>query len=231
MPTLWQMLWERKEEEIATELKFYNPAGAKVGNPVTIDTLEFENLLFTITGLVEHKRDVDGKKFPFCDYNILARPLQGEAVVRKLRMIPLEHPEGEKTHHIILLEKLDEFGAGEDFIQGLYRQEGGEEYVLYVPTAIDAEGTVEDTPYWRVNDVETEWWTDSSLLEDEDNDGTVEDSEVTRYTGRYWDFWRETQDEGGNKVLEFYIVEMDDDNSFFTIWMGQEIDAARVNIT
>ena len=44
----------------------------------------------------------------------------------------------------------------------------------------------------------------------------------------YWDFGNQFKDDGGNDYTEWYIVEMDD-NGYFEIWVGREIDPARIS--
>lgn len=218
MPTLWEIL-TGQDEEPDVESQFTNPLKARIGNEVRIDTLELEELHFNVRALREVTRHVGDQEFQYADYILVARPFGGDPVKKKLRLMPLdEHSDGSMTHSALLFDLLDEFEYHEDFHKGLAFEENKGEFL---------EG---DAMYWRVNEVEAPWECTVKHISDLDGDGEVEMEEVEDAAMTYWDFWRETEDDGGNKVLEFYIVEMDNDSGWFQIWVGKEIDQHRVQI-
>lgn len=223
MPTLWQILTgQYKKEDV--ESKFYNPLNLRIGNRVGIDTLDLESVDFSVQALKQVTRHVGNEKFLMADYSLVARPFGQDVIQKRLRLVPLdEHGEGKTTHSAVLFNLLAEFKYDEDFHNG-----------LGVNTEItEGEATPEqpDPPkYWRVNDVNTPWECTIKHISDVDGDGRAEMSEVKDAAMTYWDFWRETPDEGGNKVIEFYIVEMNNDNGWFQVWVGREIDQHRIEV-
>jgi len=215
MPTLWEILTKKKEVEKPLESLYYNPLELRIGNIVKIDTVDFENLNFSLNSLREVKRKVDGNNHTFVDYAFLAKPYDGDTVNRRLRIVPVENGDKGFNFDIILFNKISECGYDKPFHDGL---NGQQEF---------KEG--EDT-YWRVNDLLEEWVADVAILSDEDQSGKVDVDEIKYSKLKYWDFWRETEDDGGSKILEFYIVEMDE-SGYFQFWLGHKIDASRVIVS
>lgn len=210
MPTLWEILTGKVKKEVPPELQIYNPLGLLIGNSINIDTLDTEKLGFTLDSLREVKRTVENTVLKFADYLLVAKPYNADTVVCRLRLVPLADEAG-ISHKALLLKKLGDCLYDKDFHEGLaYERNQGE-------------WTEGEATYWRVDDVKSEW-----------------NAEVSNVVGRgkqrsnakltYWDFWRETQDEGGNTVLEFYFVEMDAESGYFEFWLGKEIDPSRVAV-
>ena len=219
MPTIWEMLTTKKEESVPVEEQYYNPLKVRIGNRVKIDTLEREELNFNIRSLQAWTRSIGGEEFKHADYLLLARPFGADVVKKKLRLVPREETDGKMTHNVLLLNLLDEFEYHSDFHEGLAFEQNNGEF------------TEGDAVYLRVQDVKDPYEAHLKHISDLDGDGEVEEDEVRDAKVTYWDFWRETEDEGGNKVLEFYIVEMNKENGWFQIWVGSEIDQNRVSIT
>src|SRR5262245_14321283 len=88
--TLWEMFMERLEGPV--ELQFYNPLKAKIGSGMTIDEVELRDLNFFLKEIREYRRTIDGRQFVFVDYVLLARPLNGGDVWRRLRLSPVDDP-------------------------------------------------------------------------------------------------------------------------------------------
>lgn len=220
MPTLWQILTQEKTPTTPLEFEYHNPLKLRVGNQLKINTLELEDCMINVTSIREVRRRIDGVDYFVADYDITAKKPFGSTdkpIKKKLRLVPLENKEGSIDHSVLLLNLLDEFIYNKEFHEGLdYSQNQGE----------FKEG---DDMYWRVNDVKSEWNANTVTMTDRDGDGTLEAQEIKRGKLTYWDFWRETVDEGNNKILEFYIVEMNEDG-YFQIWVGSEIDPTRVEV-
>ena len=225
MPTLWEMLTKKKteEEETPLELQFQNPLQLRIGATVKLDVLDgdedLSGLNFEVRQIREVKRTIEGQTFYFADYDLLGRALTGGGEVRKrLRLIPLEDPEAEQTHSVLLLNLLDEFGYDQPFEEGLAYDRNNGEF---------REG---DAMYWRPDGIKEPWEAETAYIRDADSDGKVEEDEIKIGGLRYWDFGRDTEDEAGNTVTEWYLVEMDTGNGYFEIWIGTEINPVRVSV-
>jgi hypothetical protein len=216
MPTLWEILTKKKKNETPLEFKFCNPLKARVGNSVKIDTPEYANMFFTIQSIRQVDRKVEGESHLFPDYDLKCQPFDGDPVQLRLRLIPGE-PDGEIDHSVVLLKLIDECPYDKAFHDGLAFEENKGEFL---------EG---DATYWRVNDVKEEWVAKTSLLQDINKNGKIDQDEVKHGSINYWDFWRETE-EDGNKFVEFYIVEMDKDTGYFTFWIGRTVAPALVSV-
>jgi hypothetical protein len=215
MPTLYQIIRSKFKKEAPVETTIYNPLELRKGHTLRIDTLEHEKVVFAVDSLREVARKLGGTTNFFVDYDIVARPFDAEPVARRLRLVPVENP-GDETHSALLLTKLAECGYDKNFHDGLAWENNKGEF------------TEGDAKYWRVNDLKEPWQAVTKTLRDLDGSGKIDAAEVTPNLINYWDFWRETEDEAGNKVLEFYIVEMDKDG-FFEFWLGRQIDLNRIS--
>jgi len=217
MPTLWEILKKKVQKEVPVESTIYNPLNLRKGNVLRIDTIEFEKLNFIVEGLRQVVRNIKGQKHLFVDYDVVARPFDGDPVSLRIRLIPVENPTTDLSHNVVLFKKLDECPYNEEFIKGLDWENNKGEFV---------EG---DAKYWRVNDIKTAWICTTKILRDLDGSGKIDASEIEDNKLSYWDFWRKVENEAKNLVLEFYNVEMDG-NGFTEFWVGQEIDSQRVQV-
>ena len=218
MPTLWQILTKKKEEVIAVENQHYNPLGVKIGSSAKIDTIDSEDMNFNIRSIQEWTRTIGDEDYTHADYVMVARPFGSGLVKKKIRLVPREDVDGHMTHNTLLLNLLDDFEYHEDFHKQLDFESNQGEF---------QEG---DAIYWRVQDVREPYNAILKHISDLDGNGTVEEEEVKESKVTYWDFSRETEDEGKNKILEFYIVEMNEETGWFQIWVGSEIDQNRISI-
>lgn len=230
--TLWQILTKQVPEEPDMVTQFFNPLNLKCGVLLTINTLELESLQFRVQALREIKREIEGEEFLLADYDLTATDVEGYTVERRLRVIP----KGNDEFTIILLDNLDSFGYNEEYHESLKHENNGGEVVEDAiddkgNLVVDEEGEVVQNIYWRINDHTTEWHASTSSLSDDDGSGKVEEDEIKEDSMFYWDFWRETKDAGDNTVLEHYYIEMDEDDGFFSIWIGPEVDPNRIDVT
>ena len=217
--TLWEMLTEKFSGPV--EFKFYNPLKARIGNSVTIDTLELRDYNFFLREIREYQRSIGGQEFLFSDYVLLARPLQGDDIWVRLRLNPVDDAKrvAGLTHHILLLQLCEEMAYNEDFY-GVVTDTTGKFQVLQ-------EGQVTEE-YWRIHDVTSAYKARVSVVQDVNNDNKVEMDEVGKQDLEYWDYWREIKDEAGQPVTEFLFIEMDGNNGWFQLWKGREFDPERV---
>lgn len=219
--TLWEMLVERVRGPV--ELTYHNPLRAKVGSAVSIDEPDWKDHNFFVREIREYDRTLGGRRFVFVDYVLLSRPLGGEEVWLRLRLVPLETPDSAAglTHHALILQLYDEFAFDKEFRQVVGDTTGKFE-------VIEDDRVTEE--YWRVHDVTEPYQAQVTLIRDTDGDGNATPGEVEQLRLEYWDYWREVHDVAGQPVRQYLIVEIDQGNGWTQIWRGQEADSQRVMV-
>lgn len=241
MPTLFEMMMDKFKKKECVSHRYYNPYKIKVGSFFKIDHLDYEELNFEVVAFREVKRILPDDDRFMCDYDLFARDVKGDEILLRLRLVPIENPDGEMDHHAILLKRVEEFGYDKDFHESLAEpwenpDTGENEYTLFLNVVdndgnvVEEEGCLVQDQFWRVNDVTAEWEAETAFVRDKDNDGTIEESEVDRHKMWYWDYWRQTVLDGV-EVMEFYIIEMDNESGYFELWRGTQIDPARIMIS
>lgn len=238
MATLWEILNRKKQvtpvnaPPTPVETRYYNPLGLQIGNSVKVGTLDYEDYNFVLRSIREIKSTYNGQTSKIADYDILARPVNSDAIRLRLRLVPLAEPDKDLTHDVLLLKFVADFDYDKDYHDGLAFDKN---------QGVAQEG---DDTFWRVQDVKEPWEAKTASLADLDNSGKVDDSEVRNGSLTYWDFWRETQDADNQKVTEFYFVEMDgivhkndqgettnlEGSGKFDIWRGCKIAANRIKV-
>ncbi len=223
-------LWDRlrgktpppPDPEKAVEEKFYNPLGIKIGEMQSINHVDYSGMDFRVVEIVEYRRTIGGKVFFFTDYILLAQAFDGSENRVILRLLPMDEPQpgSEITHNVILLRLNEEFCYSED----LHKVITDETDDLYMDSE-DGEG---EDAFWRVNGVIEPYLASCSTIRDENNDGTIEDDEVTSSEVEYWDYYREIEIEGITEV-EYLYIEMNKENGWFKIWRGCQIDPTRIS--
>src|SRR5438477_623677 len=68
--TLWEML--RAKMAGPAESRVYNPLGAKIGSPVTVDDPDYEDANFFLVEIRQYKQIIGNQEFLFTDYVVLA---------------------------------------------------------------------------------------------------------------------------------------------------------------
>jgi hypothetical protein len=180
--------------------------------------MDLSQIIFSVQQIREVKRTIDNQVFHFVDYDIFGRSVDSDTPIKKrLRLIPLENPDENQTHSILLLSLLDEFGYNKSFEESLSFDNNGGEF---------QEG---DAIYWRPDGIKEPWSATIACIKDTNNDGKVESNEIKTSKLKYWDFGRDTQNEAGNSITEWYVVEMDDNSGYFEIWIGSEINPTRIS--
>lgn len=207
--TLWEMLVARLQGP--AELQFYNPLQAKVGSAVTLDEVELRDFHFFLREIREYERVIGGQAFRFADYVLVARPLNADDVVYRLRLVPVDDPERAAgvTHHALLLQLYDDLP---------YNQELHQAVTDTTKTFSVHEDGREQAQFWRIHDVGEAYRAMVSIAKKE---------EVEKTAIEYWDYWRDTED-AGTPLREYLFVEMDQESGWFWIWRGREIDPQRV---
>jgi hypothetical protein len=219
--TLWEMLKAKLQGPV--ESQHYNPLRARIGGSVSINELDLRDLNFFIKEIREYRRRIEGREFVFTDYVLLARPLQGDDVWLRLRLNPVAEPDRGSglTHDVLALQLDDEMGYSEEFHNVV--NDTTKKFEVRQDGNLVAE-------YWRINDVASAYHATVAVIKDTNNDGRVDEDEVATVKVDYWDYWRETPDEAGQKFTEFLFVEMDKDSGWFQIWKGHAIDPQQVTL-
>lgn len=220
--TLWEIFRDWLSGPV--EMRYANPWKAKIGCAVRVNQIDLSDLNFFLREILEYRRNLGpGQKFVFTDYHVLARPLQGDDVSLKLRLMPEDdtHPVVGPTFTLIQLKLEDEFGFDQGFLDVLNDDTG--KFEVRSGETLEAE-------YWRVNDLRTPYKAAVTVIRDENNDSRVTSDEVQGHLLEYWDYWRQTHDESGGTVREFLFVEMNRRTGMFQIWRGQPIGPETVTV-
>ena len=183
-----------------------------------LDVLDFRQFTFTVKAIREINRPIGTENYQMVDYQLLAQSANNEDVEVCLRLIPAQKAGGKQdlTHHCVLLKKYDELGFDQKFRDLL----DDPEFVTEVDGA-------ETGRYWRINDLKTPYKCTVKTI-DSSNEKA---SSVAGRSYLLWDYWREHPDEAGQQTKEYLYIEMEEDNGYFTILLGEEINAQNVTVT
>lgn len=210
--TLFEIVRDRMAATMET--KYCNPMGARVGAAVILDDLDHRDFSFHITSIQEY----DWKENKFADYNLLARPLGKDDVVRKVRVVP----NGKDVKEVYLLQPYGEY----EFDQGLMEALEGSKKTGQFEILDNGEVTER---YFRNNNSTNSYKTKIHTLADKDGNGKVEEAEVETHSIEYWDFARDVVVEGV-KQTEFLFIEMDAKTGYFQFWKGVAISPEAVSV-
>jgi hypothetical protein len=217
--SLWEMLMAKLQGPV--EFQYYNPLQARIGSSLTINELDLKDYNFFVKEIRDYRRTLGGQEYPFADYVLLARPLGGEDVWVRLRLVPVDDPDKVSglTDHVLVLRLYDEFPYDESF------------YKVVTDTTrkfeVIEDGNVTEE-YWRINDVTDAYQAQVSVIKDTNHDGTADPDEVEHVRLEYWDYWREIKDEAGQPLKQYLFIEKDEGNGWFQLWRGQVTDAQQV---
>lgn len=212
--TLWQRLRERTSSPAETRL-IANPLHLEVNALLGLEVVErgdgpaLSGLDWRVSAVVEYERAADA----FVDYEIVGRSADDDTVIRRLRLLPLEHPDRDsgRLHMILLLQQEDEFSAANGDGAGLLAQ------LRRDCSQFDINGYA---TFYRVGDLTKPHRTIMTTATDMDLNGRVEESELVKRDVEYWDFHAQFED--GH--VEYLFVELEPRNLLFRLWKGTEID-------
>lgn len=223
--TAFERFRERhRESKLATEGRIFNPLSLKIGDMISLNIPECQELDFQVLEISEVRRKVGGEDYPLADYRLIHRGLSDDdekSLV--LRVIPLADPDldaGERFT-LIALHAQESMEYSEDVHAVLKADEG---FSLYP-------GTEQEEVFpARVSDVTEPYDVVGVTIKDLNHDGKIDDSEAKRWEAQYWDFWRNVAPEGEDEKVEYLIVEMDTKDGWMEIWMGPELSPHAVEI-
>lgn len=212
MPTLWEILTKKKQEEIL-ELKQYNPLKAKVGTVVNIIAKDspYLNTNFIVKSVEDYLYLPEKNGNHSCDYNVSGATITGTQNL-KIRLVP--NADSSIGHDVILLSKYDSMPYDKTF---------HDEVLGSKTLQFDINLENEVLSFWRINDVELPYKVRVTLLKDTDGDGKVEKEEIYTSNVTVWDYWRDVVVKDEVIGREFLYVEMTNSDKFFTIWRGTTV--------
>ena len=211
--TLFNIVLEKcKNYFFKKEVKFDNLLKLKIGSKLSINEIEYKDLIFTVKKIFVYSRVINGKKFDFTDYELI-HGVGKETTLIKLRCNPLSNPDINSglTHSVLLLKLYFESKYDENI------------YNCLVDTTkiFDImEGDIVQERYFRINDVQESYKASISDVVDEKYSANIE----------YWDYNREIKDNADLPLIQYLFVEMDEVTGWFQMWQGFEIDSQQVLI-
>lgn len=213
----------RHPSEKSPEDKIYNPIGAKIGGSISIDALDFRDLHFFVQEIIEGQV-VNGKS-KYVDYALLARPLEGDDVNLRLRLIV---PTKTTDAPVAIIMKLDNEC---EYDKGLHDvvQDDSKKFVIDDTLGDDDESNDIHEEFWRIGDVGNSYTAKLTLLRDENVDGKVARDEVSAAEVEFWDYSRETEIDGVT-AEEYLFVELNKESGMFQIWRGFDVSTDRVSV-
>jgi hypothetical protein len=220
--TVYERWRERRRLASAdTEELYLNPLDARVGDVVTLDHPDFQDLDFQVRQFRVLTREIGEREFPITDYYLLHRGLTNDdTVYRLLRYIPLDEPDPDagRTHTVLLLNPVDECEHNQQIMDELAANQG------YTFEMLFDDNVAEEILFpSRVNDIQLPYECSVDIIKDADHDGEVEPEEVESHRLTYWDFWRCTSEEEDAPV-EYLFVEVDQEDGWTEFFIGEEID-------
>lgn len=215
-------LWERitgtnkPVPQVPFEEQYENPAKLRIGGVISLNTIDYNNLVFIVQDLWNWTRVINGKNRAFTDYRVRAVSHDSRDDVELLiRIIPRENPEHNFTHHFVILKKFFECGWQDEA-----------ERVGILEAVNDPNGelvwqrdTPEEARFWRINTKNAYECSVDIVLE----------SEIDHQQYKLWDFHRETKDEANQPLIEYLFVHQNMGSGDFEAWRGEEVDPSRIH--
>src|SRR4051794_16868086 len=162
--TLWEMLQAKMAGPV--ESRVYNPLGARIGSPVTVDHPDYEDANFFLVEIHQYKRTIGSQEFLFADFVVLARSLKENDIRIRLRVSPVDDRGRAAgiTYRVLLLHLYDEMAYNDDLYK-VVTDNTGKFQVLD-----DGKVTAE---YFRINDLRSSYQADVTVLNDADGDKAI----------------------------------------------------------
>lgn len=207
--TIWQYLcyWFRG----STEMEIWNPLKCKVTSRIALDLMNRRNELYQVQYLDEHVYRFRNKSFLITDY---ALKTDGPGLMIRT----LQQASGDHESMLLELHHSTEYDQG---LADTLKHESGE-----LHWSSDGDEAV----FWRVSDNRSGYTGTVVRHQDVDGDGKVQPDERQVRREQMWDFWRDTEDEAGNKVTEFLYVHSSEDGRDFRMWRGHIIPNLSITV-
>lgn len=209
--TLWEMLTTKK---VPIEQQITNPLKAKLGSTCHLNEIDMEDMTFVVKQISDYEREIGDHKVHFTDYDMLARPLDGDDIRVKMRLNPMENPDqaANLTHDVLLLRLIDEMAYSEDFHKVVNDTTKKFEF-------LDDKGACKER-FFRINDVQEPYKANITFLAEN------QPKELQKSQVEYWDYWMEKTEAG----ITYLFVEMDTDNGWFQLWRGGPVNPQTVTM-
>ena len=198
------------------EYRFFNPLSMEIGNHVDLDVEGKRGIAFQLERICVYQTHILDETFEQTDYWLKGvSPTSSEYVRCVLRLEEDRDSFSETGCRVYVYDLFEEFPWDEDFEQILY-----DESNIFV---VEEEESRQD--FYRIANVFDAYQATVVDLFDKDQDGNVDDSEITCKAVEYWDY--STQGELGD---EFLWVVKDSDTGYFTLLKGVETSAQNVMV-
>lgn len=231
--TIWDILSGKNKPDMRPqELKFFNPLQAKVGCTVDVkNEPSLQGIRSVIDKITVYETKIGKKTFYHIDYHCKGTSLDTEGFVRfRLRLIPDDDATNEIGCKVQVLFLYDEFAFSPDFLNTVETAVDDDTFNIKWDEAGQELPEDKWARYWRVEGLHDPYQSKTTILEDLDKSGKIDEGEVQIGAVTVWEFSRITQDENGVEFTEFLTVEMDKPTKFFTILRGTDAMAGDIRL-
>lgn len=228
------ILWRNAKPMGPVEFQYHNPFGIKIGNSITVDhDMNLSGINFFVDAILVYETVMDnGKRFYDTEYNLRGQALgMLKPKFVRLRVTADDNALDPKFPYALqILERYHEQAWDQDLYDYLNKLNGTGEF--QVNHADDGTELAEPRLYWRVNDVPDPYQCNVTIMRDLNRDGVIdEETELERKTVTFWDFHRETTDDGTKeKFAEYLNAEMDNDTRYFHMYRGRAVMPFQVKV-
>lgn len=218
-------LWDRltgANKPVLNEQKHWNPFKVRIGCTLHIDMLDYREAFYTVGSLEILDRGL-GRAL-MADYRLVGK-LASKPESLILRTVPREGKGGSSKldFRIIALNLFFECGWDDEARPGIMEGVNDKDGEF----AINA-GSPDERKYWRMHGLKGPEKATVKILEDDNGNGVVEDSEIKTRRIEQWAFSRTTIDEANQEVDEYLYVEKDTNTGWLQILIGREIPPERI---
>lgn len=209
------------EAKVPVEEQYENPAKVKIGGVMSVNTIDYSNLIFVVKELWQWNREINGNKRTITDYKLLARPHDGEDLEVIVRIIPRENPDAKYTHDFAVLTKFfecgwDDEGERDGVLEALADPEG---------KLVWHKGEEDEQTFFLMNKT---LGLDVNVIADLNGNGEIEEDEVRDEKYDLYVYARDTLDEAKQPMTEFFFVQHDLTARDFAMWKGEVVDPSRI---
>lgn len=228
--TVFEILTGRNKKDLTPlEFQYHNPLNCRIGNKVILTNyLGFSDINFSVKKIFVYETRIQSKKFYHTDYHLVGISMALKSDIQlRLRFIPDNSSVNDLGNKIQLLQIYHSMEWDESFYNNVLLSDSGKFDINQ-----DDEGNdlPEPVSFWRVEDVLDAYHARVTVLEDKNNNGVVEDDEISHFDVSYWDYHRDAIISPNCKQREFLTIEINDKSRYFTFLRGQEIGASQITL-